>query len=357
MKILVIALSGIGDALMFSPALRLLRARHPNATIDLLSMFPGVRDMYIRNPDVSETIFCNFIDGPLSATFATLASLRKKKYDASMSVYPQNRWPYNLIARVIGAPIRIGHRYQHADVRSLNFLNTETVLEKTGRHNVEENVELVRLLGVEDSAIPSLQISVTGEDEAAAGAWCKRVGIQTGERLVGVHAGSATFKNQTRKRWSAEKYGQLGARIAQEAPARVLLFGGPEESMLNESIRASIGSQAFIVQTPSLMSSVALMKRCSVFVSNDSGLMHTAAALQIPLVAIFGYTNAEELHPWKTEYTVVRKDLACSPCFYNSPRPAQCYLPEKDFRCITGIGVEEVWQAVQRYLTKSTVKQ
>jgi heptosyltransferase II len=96
MKILVIALSGIGDALMFTPALKLLRKNLPNAKIDALVMYRGAQEIYSSNPNLNKVIHFNFMEEGAFKSFKFLFQLRKK-YDASINVYPSNRKEYNLI--------------------------------------------------------------------------------------------------------------------------------------------------------------------------------------------------------------------------------------------------------------------
>ena len=104
--------------------------------------------------------------------------------------------------------------------------------------------------------------------------------------------------------------------------AKILLFGN--EFDLNNEINSMMNNEAVIASTQNYMDSIARMRHCKLFISNDTAFMHSAAALQIPTVGIFAYTNYKELYPWKTKNVVVRKDLPCSPCFYNSPKPATC---------------------------------
>jgi ADP-heptose:LPS heptosyltransferase len=96
MKILILALSGIGDALMFTPALRLMRKALPDAQIDALVMFGGVKDIYERNPDLNSVIFFEFMKRGVPQSIKFLSALRNK-YDASINVYPANRKEYNMI--------------------------------------------------------------------------------------------------------------------------------------------------------------------------------------------------------------------------------------------------------------------
>jgi heptosyltransferase-2 len=348
-SVLFIALSGIGDALMASPAIRLLRQRYPQAQIDLLCMFQGVEDLYVRNPDIRKVLKWDFLNASPVSSLRFVFGLRGR-YDVSVSVYPQNRWPYNLIGFLIGAPMRLGHDYDHVNLRAMNWLNTRRVREDALTHNVEENVRLMELLDVpRPTDIPPMHVSLREDDRKADDAWLEANGLGSRSLFVGIHAGSATFKNQARRRWSVEKYGELCRRLMNERGATILLFGGKDELGLNQSVNEAMGGAGHIVQAP-FMTTAALMSRCALFVCNDTGLMHLAAGLGLPIVTIFAFTNPHYVYPWKTRYEMVRHDLECSPCFYYSPRPAQCKWKEDQYRCVTRIEVEEVWKAVEKVL-------
>jgi len=122
------------------------------------------------------------------------------------------------------------------------------------------------------------------------------------------------------------------------------LFG--TEKDVNTAIHETAGDITFIPETKTITQSIALMKHCSLFVSNDTALMHISAALQIPTVAVFAYTNYNELYPWKNKHIIVRHDLPCSPCFFNSPKPVNCiFTGDEEFKCIKEITTEEVYSA------------
>jgi heptosyltransferase-2 len=124
------------------------------------------------------------------------------------------------------------------------------------------------------------------------------------------------------------------------------LFG--TETDVNEKIYKEIKSFAHLPKTDTMMQSLALLERCKLLVCNDAALMHLAAGLKVPTVAVFAYTNYKELHPWKNKHKIVRKELDCSPCFFNSPRPVQCIFTGNDeFKCIKTIEVSEVMAAVK----------
>jgi heptosyltransferase-2 len=137
--------------------------------------------------------------------------------------------------------------------------------------------------------------------------------------------------------------------------AKILLFGGPEEYELNSAIKndisLSIGAESVhIIQMPSLMGSIALMQECKAFISNDSGLMHIAAALQLPQISIFGYTSHIHTAPWgNSNAFVARRAIECSPCFYFSPKSAHCKFSgtEKEFSCIREIKAHDIFHRLQ----------
>lgn len=361
-KIIVLGLSGIGDALMFTPALTLLRKRYESAQIDLLTMYKGVEELFSANGDLDRILYQDFLHANPFSSLRCLLNLRKRHYDISINVYPSNRWHYNAISAVIGAKKRLGHDYNHANARSLNFLNNLRVHEDDRKHNVEENLRLVELLegtaGSEttDGMPLTMKVGVSDQDKEWAKAWVEENLGPERPRIVGFHSGSSSMKNHERRRWAPEKFAQLGTTLIARSGAVVLLFGGPQEYELNRFINRLMEGKAFCVEAPSLMKSVALMKHCSVFVSNDSGLMHIAAGLQIPTVAIFAYTNPNYVYPWKTSSIVVRRDLECSPCFFYSPRPARCKWTEDRFRCITHIEVDEVYTAVGKLINETTAE-
>ena len=351
MKIIIFALPGIGDALMFSPALRLLRQQFPSARIELLAMFRGVAEMYERNADVDQVHYRDFLSANPFSSFLFLLQLRRQRFDISITVYPSNRWPYTVISFLVGAKKRVGHDYNHVNVRSLNFLNNLRVHEDDAIHNVEENRKLVGLLGVgTQEPTPPLQVVMNENDQKLAKEWIESNGIGAGELLIGYHTGSALFKNHIHKRWSVDKFAELGKLLVENEKAKILLFGGPEEYALNDGIASVIGERSIVVRVPTLMTSVAIMKRCTAFVTNDSGLMHIAAGLRLPIVSIFAYTSPAKTRPWNTAHKLVRRDLSCSPCFYFSPRHASCIWKEDRWRCITHIEVDEVFSAVKHLL-------
>ena len=351
MKILILALSGIGDALMFTPALQLLRKHLPQAEINALVMFRGVKDMYERNPDLNRVIHFDFMKEGFFRSLKFILDLRHK-YDISISVYPSNRKEYNVINFLIGAEKRAAAKYLRKDLQNLGDLNNIRVYENDLTHNVETNIRLIeKLLDKKFDEKPQLKFPLEKEDENFALNFFSENNIGDSHIIIGFHPGSATLKNHEKRRWEPEKFSALGKRLIEERNAKILIFGGPEEIELKKLIKEKIDSDnSIIVESGNLAESAAVMARCNVFVTNDSSLMHVASALKLKVVAVLGPTNPHYIHPWKTDHNIVRLNLDCSPCFIYSPRPLICLREDVKFKCIKELTVDMVYRPVVDFI-------
>ena len=353
MRILILALSGIGDALMFTPVLNLMRKAMPMAEINALVMFKGVQDIYERSHDLNNVIYFDFINKGLIESLKFIKTLRNK-YDASVNVYPSNRSEYNIINFLIGARKRAGVRYLRKDVRDMGFLNNFRITEDDSLHNVQTNIRLVEnLFNTKFTEEPPLEFTLLEKDLSFAQDYLKRLNLNSNDLIIGFHPGSATLKNHINRRWEPEKFAALGQQLINNLNAKILLFGGPEESDLKKNINNLIDSpDSILIETDNLAKSAAVMQSCKLFVSNDSSLMHVASAMQRKVVSIIGPTNPNYIHPWKTEHRIVTLKLDCAPCFFYSPRPLICTRKDVKYKCIRELNVEIVFNAVTDLLNK-----
>lgn len=351
MKILIIALSGIGDALMFTPALKLLRTEKPEAQIDTLVMYRGAAEVLKQNPNVNNVFHFDFLKAGKSKSLRYIFNLRGQ-YDASINVYPSNRKEYNLISYLLGAKERVSAIYERYDKQNLGFLSNIRVSENDETHNVITNIRLCEaLLNKKLKNEPGLELYLGQEDKIIAGDYLLNAGIKEREIVVGFHPGCSTVKNHVKRRWEPEKFAVLGNALIENYNAKILIFGGPDENDLKDKIRNQINpGKAFTVEAKSLLQSAAIMKRCDVFVTNDSSQMHIASALQLKTVAIIGPTNTKYIYPWKTEHKIVSLNLDCSPCFFYSPKPLSCSRDDVQFKCIQHLTVDMVYEAVKGFL-------
>jgi len=342
-KIIVLPMYGIGDVLMTTPALRNIKEQ-TGAKITYLHMFETTRDILLNNPCIDENIFFPFLSSGRLEGLRFLIKFRKR-FDCSINFYPSNRRDYNLASFICGRPLRIGHRYARNDLTELNFLKNRTVMEDDTLHCVEENLRLLDFLGIRERKVYPMQIHLTAEEEAFASGWISDLELGR-RRLIGIHPGTSVFKNQDRRRWPEVSFAKLIDSLSLEMDAAFLLFGGPDERPLRGKLISMVrtGTKIISVDLPSVRQAAALIRRCSLFISNDSGPMHIAAASGVPTVAVFGPTNPVWVRPWGVRHRVVRKDLPCSPCFRYSRKTLEC-VANGGYACIRDIAVEDVFEA------------
>ncbi len=350
MKILILSLAGIGDSLMFTPALKVLRKNMPAAEIHILSMLSGTSEIYKFNKDIDKNIYFNFIEEGVIKSLLFLYKLRKEKYDISINVYPMNRFEYNMVSLLAGAKMRLGHLYNHQNLKNLNFLHTKKIKEDDNLHNVVENIHLLKFLGIETEDIPGLSITVPEEVSRFAKEWLKDNSLKESDFIIGFHPGSSTLKNHINKRWLPEYFASLGNRLIDKYNPKILLLGGPEEEDLRNSINKLINNTGIVVKTDELLKTIAIMKYCKLFISNDTALMHIASALKLNIVSIYGPTSEVYAYPWGTNYKIAKTDICCRPCFYYSPKHLACSLKDNQFACIRDLSVNNVLEKVEELM-------
>jgi len=350
MKILINALSGNGDALMFSPTLKALKEKIPGVDIDMIAMFKSVQEMYSQSPYLTNIYFIDFLHQSKIKSLKEIKKIRKNKYDILINTYPSNRAEYNILSFLFGAKKKIAHHYTHTNFFRFEFLNNVLINEVKDRHNVLQNFEVLHMLLdiAADEKAGNMEIALKEDDVESAKKWIKEINPD-GKLLVGFHVGSAVLKNHINKRWDKKKYAELGKRLIEKYNAKILLFGN--ETELNNEVNELMGNIGIIASTKNFMDSMARQKFCNLFISNDTAFLHSSAAFGIPTVGIFAYTNYKELYPWNTKHIIVRKDLDCSPCFYNSPKPATClWKGEDEFKCMKTISVDDVFEACEKLI-------
>ncbi|MFH1335167.1 MAG: lipopolysaccharide heptosyltransferase II [Candidatus Zixiibacteriota bacterium] len=204
-------------------------------------------------------------------------------------------------------------------------------------HQVDYYLELVRSLGCQLNPGNPLLI-VSEEQQKEAEQLLKILGIEKSEKLVGISPG-ATYGSA--KQWFPENYSELADRITQNLGARILLFGSRgDKKIASQVIQKTRIPLVDLTGDTTLGQAMALASRCCLFISNDSGLMHVAAALRVPLIAIFGSTDPKRTGPRGENCRVIRKYMPCSPCM-----KAEC---TEDRRCMSLISVDEVYHEAVR---------
>lgn len=354
-RIIIFCLPGIGDAALFTPALAMLRRALPAAHITAVTMFRGTADILETNPDLNEVRCYDFAHAGKLDGLRYVWSLRREGYDLSIMPFPANRLEYNIVNLIVGRRWRAGHRYQHQSARNLSFLNNIAVTEDGELHNVEENIRLVRAICRQFNLPvpvekPVLRLPLTDDDRQFGEAFVEKLNLPADAPLFGFHTYSSVFKNMNRKCWDKENFVRLIQRLGETHPAsRFLIFSGPADEEVNQYILQHSGNRVILICETNLRRALAILRHCRVFISNDSAIMHLAAGLGVAVVAIFGPTNWQRLHPWSSRHIIVRNNLPCMPCFYFSSRPLSC-VANINYACLRDITVDEVFTAVESLL-------
>lgn len=300
-------MAGIGDTLIATPLIHELRANFPDATIDVLAMWAGSKDLLENNPHVNKVYQKNLIKGGKLEGLRFLWSLRKNHYDVSINTHPQSRAHYRIAAWLAGATTRISHVYECSS-RLDQWLVNQTLPQDYTRHSIENNLDVLPLLGAKKK-LPAhdMEIFLTAYEEEWADEFIAKHKL-AGQKMLGIHVGSGGTKNLPLKRWPLKNYAGLVRRLNKERPdLRVLLFGGPEETKDHQVVLAQSNRELTLeAKTNNLRQTATLMKRCRAFLSVDTALMHIAAAVKAPnqIVIEAPTLNATNL-PYGNKFTLV----------------------------------------------------
>ena len=328
-KILIIRVDGIGDLLNSTPAIALLRENYPSAEITVLAR-PLNAPVLTANPDVDRVIIFDRDDRHhgLAAQLRFYRALRREKFQLVVAM--QTAMWSHLVALLSGAPYRLG-RYQKR-FRSTLTHAWHGKYPKGETHEVDRNLELVRLV-CEGEGTRKLKFYLSPNEIGAAKAQLTSWAIGADTFLIGIHPGGSSFN----KRWPEKQYAELADRLARQYNATILLLRGPEEKALTHNIQQTMQSRAIVHAPETIRELAALLSCCNLVVCNDSGPMHLAAALDVPLVAIFGPTDHVAWHPLSENASIVRRDMPCWPCSAH-----KCKI---GWECTKKLPVEPVWHA------------
>ncbi len=310
-RVLLIALSGIGNLLMASPVIRALTDTNPTADIDVLVAPRGTDEVLASNPRVRQILHGS--PKPSVASWRRMVkAIRRGRYDIGIVMHPGQLVLSASLLFFGGVRRRIAHRYTWGPLRRTGLLVNAPVelaeyrnrsLDDRRAHDVVQNLALLRPLGITTNpAEATIDFPLTPDDRARADAWIAQRRL-AGGTLIGMHPGAHT--DLASKRWPVDRWSALGDRLAEHEGATVLVFGGLEERDLKTEVCARMRRPALLVEAP-LRTTAALIARCAFFVSNDSGLMHVAVSQSVPTFGLFGPTDERRTAPWGPHGHVIR---------------------------------------------------
>ncbi len=342
-SILALCMGGIGNVLWFTPVLRSLRARHSRATIVVLVMQDrGTKQILEGSPYVDECITVGWNPRAIPKGLARLLRLlRGRHFDMTVSTHPGVGLGGRLLAYMIGAPIRAG--YEGLGSR---FLLTVAAPLNRRQHVLETNLDLARAMGLE-VADTSFDLPLEKQDRAFAIDFLRQKGVSARDTLVGIHPG--TFPDLREKSWPPDQFAQLIDDLQRNAGVKVILFGGPQDEVAVRHILSYLlGDPPLLATDLTLRQMAALFQRCRLLITNDSGPLRVAEAVDTPAVALFGPTDPALVGPYGRRdgrYVVIRKGVPCGPCYQY--RRINCPYDTECMRLITS---EEVAEAARECL-------
>ncbi|GAC1367349.1 MAG: lipopolysaccharide heptosyltransferase II [Ktedonobacteraceae bacterium] len=364
--ILVVKLAGIGDLLLATPALRALRETYPQARIDLL-VTPDSAGLLNGWDVINNTIVLDkyLFDHPkaILRNPQTLLRLRELwrtlhggRYDAVLLLHhltlPFGRLKHQLLMRATGAKWRIGLDNGHGW-----FLNVRASDDGFGaQHEAEYAMAVASAAGATINNI-GLELPLHEKERAEARQIVYNT-MSAGEivrPIIAMHPGSGGYS--TARRWAPERFAQVADTLFHEVGGQLLLLGGPEEAELHQQIISMLHSAIpvrSLAGRGNIKVAAGILELVDVFIGNDAGLMHIAAAVKAPTVAIFGLSNHAAWGPYTGKAgrelaTVVRLDLPCMPCFYRAHllgTPEGCATRD----CLTMLGTDPVVAAARKML-------
>ncbi len=330
-EILIVRLRSLGDVVMLTPALAALHDWRADLRISVL-VEPPFAAVLEGNPAVHEIlIFRRFLD--------SARELRARKFPVTFN---QHAGPTSaFLTAAIGSPLRVtwGDRqfqffYNVRVPGSRHFYGVRRV------HTVEHRLMQFYWTGLPRGPIPRARVYPQGD--AAASVRLKLIPFEIlGHTPYAVlHPGATYFT----KRWAIRDFAALGRWLDASKGVAPVIILGPGDREISATVKELFGPQTAILDSLSLRELIALIAGARLFVGNDSGPAHLAAAAGTPATVIYGSSDSVTWRPWETEHRIVQNDFPCNPC-----RGDRCYaFPEP--RCILSVTLEQVKQACQALL-------
>jgi heptosyltransferase-2 len=361
-RLLVVRLDEIGDVVLTTPFLGELRRNLPDAWITLV-VKPQAYNLVELCPYVNEVLTYDWrVNGRFTNLRRHWRALRlawrhlwRRRFD--LAILP--RWDTDgyhgtFVLYFSGASWRVGYSetvndHKRRANKGFNRLLTHPLQDSNLKHEVEHNLDVIRFLGgqVQDDR---LELWLGKKDKGIAEQFLKDHQVEPDELLVGLAPGAGAPKRM----WPIKRFAELGSWLRNAYGARLLIVGGPGEEPLGEELERALGASVVnAVGRTTLRQAAALLQHCQLFVGNDAGPMHMAAAVGVPVVELschpelgspYSASSPLRFGPWGVSHTVVQPQTSRPPCV------DECIADHP--HCILGITVDQVKEAVTEGLAR-----
>ena len=336
-RILVVKVDHLGDAITATPALRALRDSNPEATIDLV-LHPAVAPLFQGSPLANRILTYESPlfrrESPTSAA-ADIQLIARERYDAIVEL--RGDWA------TLGLPFRTGaiRRVDRGTVRVSDRIGRRLTHPRSPLHEVETNLEIVRPLVGRNAAASSPEIHVIPEADRSMRGILSARGLDPARDFITLHPGAAWRP----RAWRAERYAALADRLTVSHGIPFAVVGLPSERDVEERMRDALKNArvAWLFGVLSLPEIAALLRASRLFIGNDSGLAHLAAACGTPVVSLFGPQDPRRFAPRSAQALTLHHRVSCCPC-------SQMVCVRPDLPCVNLIEIAEVEAAARATL-------
>lgn len=326
----------LGDVVLSTPAIRLMRRNYPDAYIAFMAR-PENYDVLANNPHLDEVIIYDKKGKHKSFwnTFMFALDLKKKRFDTAIALHPANRT--HIILFLAGIPNRIGYD------RKMSFLLTKQIphyKQKGEKHEVDYIFDFLKSAGFDVNGADPMPYLITSSREKQA---VDKIlmDFHVKRDIIALHAGASCVS----KRWSAERFACVADILAGKYKTEIVLVGGKETQRYSSLIISKARGKIMDLTGKLSVGELAeFLSRCRLFISNDSGPVHVASAVGTPVISIFGRQDpglsAKRWAPLGQKNIVIHKSVGCDICLAHN-----C---EKDFRCLKAVTIDDVIKAAEQ---------
>lgn len=331
-RILVCQTGGwIGDMVLLTPALRALKHAYPQSHLTLL-LRPRVADLMKTNPYVDACMIDTKATGSFRSLTRLVNQIRERAFHIALVLHPTS-FRNALLPFLARVPTRVG-----SNISGRGILLTGSCVDSTEVHEVHRYLRVLQLLGL-NTALPDLEFWHTDTDRQAIQQLLQSEGISPHQPLIGLNLGT-TWET---KRWAVENFAKVIQHIVRlGTDAKIVLTGSPAEHEFAEALRSSSITINLVGKT-TILQLGALLERCKVYLTCDSGPMHIAAAVGTATVSLFGPTDPTRHRPYGTGHAVIEKSVSCRPCYKRT-----CHRRDAPYLCMKAIDTAKVGKALER---------
>lgn len=355
MRILIVNPFGIGDVLFTVPVIKALKENFKDASIgylcnartkDIIETNPSIDKLFVYEKDEYRKLWKSSKVACIKKSLGLVKEIKDARYDVALdySLAPE----MGIFLWLCGIKQRIGFNYKNRG----RFL-TQKVLMKgyKEKHVIDYYLELLTSLGIKPISEPKLELFLKDEDVKWAKEFLKDNGVVEGARVVGiVPGGGESWGVDAKYRlWDEKNFAKLADHIVERYKCSLILLGGPSEvERCSRVIRMMKAKPISACGKTSLRQYAALMKLCSVVISNDGGPLHTAVAVGARTISLFGPVDTKVYGPYSKDrdrHVIITAGLSCQPC-YKDFKLKKCEKP----LCMEAIDVNDVIKVIDSLL-------